>query len=377
MNNKLRTVALVSVLGLVAMLAIKDGQAQIKVPPKLAPKPPAPIVKPIVFKSISVSPQLRQALRTKQHVNLKLLKNNIRYRGNLPVIKIRGTRNYVLQRAVSEPKGQVQRVPLTLAKKLTRYKGYYSKLHIGKAVKLPIIADIVDHRSKQTEIRDQGSRGTCVAHAALAGLEGYYKRQGHIRNISENHAYNVFMAQEGSTCMADTGLQTWRAADYMRDNRVCSEALSPYLDTTSSVCAVISSACNSNKRYGYTSAYKFFAPAFGGTGTAIATNPNYLESIVKAGYDIVLGVYVAGSDWFDGSAETGTVDVQTYSNGQPANPYGGHAMLLVGYNKSNNYFIFKNSWGTDAGHNGYFYLSYEYLETYAKYGYVILGATPA
>ena len=120
-----------------------------------------------------------------------------------------------------------------------------------------------------------------------------------------------------------------------------------------------------------------FAPAFGGTGTDIATNTNYLESLLDAGNDVVMGVYVAGNDWHNGVAESGAVDVQILGNGNPAGAYGGHAMLMVGYSKAGNYFIFKNSWGTAVGHSGYFFLTYEYLQTYAKYGYVLSTATPS
>lgn len=82
---------------------------------------------------------------------------------------------------------------------------------------------------------------------------------------------------------------------------------------------------------------------------------------------------MAGTDWSDGTAKSGVVDVQRNGNGTPAGSFGGHAMTLVGYNSTSNYFIFKNSWGTAGGHDGYYHLSYEYLQTYAKYGYVIVG----
>ena len=40
------------------------------------------------------------------------------------------------------------------------------------------------------------------------------------------------------------------------------------------------------------------------------------------------------------------------------NVIGGHAVLAVGYNV--NFIICKNSWGTQFGDKGYFYLSYKY-----------------
>ena len=61
--------------------------------------------------------------------------------------------------------------------------------------------------------------------------------------------------------------------------------------------------------------------------------------------------------------------------GSPAPSVGGHAMLLVGFNRpaliANRYFIFKNSWNASHGHSGYFYLSYDYIRTYGKYGYAV------
>ncbi|MBM3225347.1 MAG: hypothetical protein FJZ47_16305 [Candidatus Tectomicrobia bacterium] len=52
---------------------------------------------------------------------------------------------------------------------------------------------------------------------------------------------------------------------------------------------------------------------------------------------------------------------------------GGHAMVIVGYDRLAPlpYFICKNSWGVSAGRSGYYYLSYDYMRTYAKYGYIV------
>ena len=68
-------------------------------------------------------------------------------------------------------------------------------------------------------------------------------------------------------------------------------------------------------------------------------------------------------------------------SGSPLPSVGGHAMLIVGYDKSKTtypeeYFIVKNSWGTSCGQSGYIYLSYDYIRTYAKYGYYITGVKP-
>ena len=50
-------------------------------------------------------------------------------------------------------------------------------------------------------------------------------------------------------------------------------------------------------------------------------------------------------------------------------------MLIVGYDRAGliPYFICKNSWGAAKGDGGYYYLSYDYLIEYAKYGYIVHG----
>jgi len=40
---------------------------------------------------------------------------------------------------------------------------------------------------------------------------------------------------------------------------------------------------------------------------------------------------------------------------------GGHAVLAVGYDDANQWFIVRNSWGTGWGMKGYFTLPYSYL----------------
>jgi len=41
--------------------------------------------------------------------------------------------------------------------------------------------------------------------------------------------------------------------------------------------------------------------------------------------------------------------------------YGGHAIVLVGYNDDTGYFMLRNSWGEGWGEKGYGYLPYEYV----------------
>jgi hypothetical protein len=68
----------------------------------------------------------------------------------------------------------------------------------------------------------------------------------------------------------------------------------------------------------------------------------------------------------------GIIDVKLGPSGQPIFGAGGHAMVLVGFEDTGEqkYFIVKNSWGTENRARGYLRLSYDYIRTYARYGYV-------
>jgi C1A family cysteine protease len=54
-----------------------------------------------------------------------------------------------------------------------------------------------------------------------------------------------------------------------------------------------------------------------------------------------------------------------YPNTRRERLLGGHAVLLVGYNKSTNMFIARNSWGKRWGDGGYFYMPFQVIQNTA------------
>ncbi len=63
----------------------------------------------------------------------------------------------------------------------------------------------------------------------------------------------------------------------------------------------------------------------------------------------------------------------------PSNTYaGGHVMLIVGYDDTQNAWIVKNSWGTGWGESGYAYIGYGQckIDAYAKYGLTLTNPDP-
>jgi C1A family cysteine protease len=228
---------------------------------------------------------------------------------------------------------------------------------------------VVDHRPNQTSIKDQKDRGTCVCFASLACLEAIVKAtQGKTLNLSEQYANWLFMKEE-SRNQCDDGLRTTLAARYLSKAGVCRESKWRYENRAKvqTHCGgQPSAAAVADAVYGigqYT-----LIDRLGLNGPSIA-NPAYLETLLAQGFDIVFGTNVA---WGQPDAN-GVYDVLTDAFGNPLQSRGGHAMLIVGYDRNGPlpFFIVKNSWGTVSGVQGYYYLSYDYVRTYAKYGYVV------
>jgi len=258
-----------------------------------------------------------------------------------------------------------------LAKPIADLRPYILK----QAVIVKLTPTVVDHRPNQTSVKNQSNRGTCVCFASMAGLEVAYG--GGSLDLSEQYANYLYMKAEGHGCKS-AGLQTHMSADYLAAHGVCQEGICQYQNDKYN----FPSYCNNGglpapaKRVSAEASSPYRIKTYqkiwrndsliSDSGLWI-NNPRYLEALLRSGKDIVFGTHVAG--WV--TPYTGVLDVKLDPDGDPLPSVGGHAMLIVGYNKPGEYFIVKNSWGTSKGQAGYLYLSYDYIRTYAKYGYVI------
>jgi C1A family cysteine protease len=96
-------------------------------------------------------------------------------------------------------------------------------------------------------------------------------------------------------------------------------------------------------------------PALSATGPERMTEPSSIKGCLAHGYPIVFGFTVYPS--IDRAEAHGVLPMPGTSERED----GGHCVVLVGYNDKDRHFIVRNSWGTDWGDEGYFYMPYEYV----------------
>jgi len=227
---------------------------------------------------------------------------------------------------------------------------------------------IVDHRPLQSPVKNQGERGTCVSHASLGLLE----TAPHIPDdLSEQYTHYKFNDLAGRPHNTNSGLPTTDAAPLLAraEGRICLEHEWPYIADQSTIDAAVAagsyeppSSATANQTFGYGS-YKIISD-LGVEGESIK-NTRYLESLLALGLDIVFGAWASWPEEDNRDVLRPLLD-----DGQPIGR-GGHAMLLVGYDRPSQYFIVKNSWGAGWGHAGYAYFHYDFMRSCPKYGFTV------
>jgi hypothetical protein len=354
--------------------AASDAQPRSTPPP--APAPPAtpalpsaaaaPLLRPVI-----VAPTLLASLKAKRPFEVAKL-SFVRRDAEGPILQRRGRDYRLMEAQATTDKVQNTAAPLPVALQ-TKFGQRITSWRPGAVVPPAATDPTADHRSAQSPVKDQGYRSTCSSFATVAGLEALLARKTRVvPDLSENHDFNEGLTILGHGCMGSKGIQTWAAVDGALKG-VCAESQFAY----PLGCLETPPACTGSAKNKLTSVYSMYTPSHGVPDVAEnlahrADNVDLLEAWLASGHDIIYAVDVAGSDWGDGTAESGVIDVQVTKYGTPSGPYGAHAMLMVGYDRPGRYFIFKNSYRADTGHAGYLYLSYDYVQTYAWYGFAVV-----
>ena len=206
-----------------------------------------------------------------------------------------------------------------------------------------------------TPVKNQGQCGSCWAFATTAALESYTLIQNHTPNTNLDLSEQVLISCSGAgSC---DGGYIHKASDFIRDTGLPLESCYPYT-ATNGYCA---NACPNWQ----SSTYKI------GEWQWVTTGQPALDAIKNALF--TYGPLVTYMEVYD--------DFNYYKGGiysyTGGGYQGGHAVTIVGYDDSGQYFIVKNSWGTGWGESGYFKIAYSEMNSVVEFGkYTIAYLNP-
>ena len=205
-------------------------------------------------------------------------------------------------------------------------------------------SSVVDLRPYCSSIENQGNLGSCTGQAIAGAIELLHKRASRTLDVSRLFIY-YYERSMISTVNYDSGA-------YIRDGiKVCYtygapvESLWPYNINKFRTLPPSTAMQDAAKRK--VTSYQRVAD-FNGVIDAVAS-----------GYPVVVGFTVYSSFESNSVARTG---VMPYPNTSTERVLGGHAVLIVGYNKNRNVFIVRNSWGSGWGEGGYFYMPFQVIQ---------------
>ena len=213
---------------------------------------------------------------------------------------------------------------------------------------------LVDLRSYCSPIENQGSLGSCTGQSIAGAIELLNKRGGKPNDVSRLFIYYYERVLLG-TVNYDSGA-------YIRDGIKATNKYGASLES----------------RWPYDIRKYKQEPVTEAKTDALNRKVTRYERVedfngcidaLSNGYPVVMGFYVYESFMSKNVAKTG---IMPYPNTKREKLLGGHAVLLVGYNKTKKVFIVRNSWGTNWGDNGYFYMPFDVVNPNMSSDYWII-----
>ena len=210
-----------------------------------------------------------------------------------------------------------------------------------KATTLPPMVDLRDGCSP---VEDQKQLGSCTANALVGNLEFLEKKARDIfyTDLSRLFIYYNERALE-HTVASDSGATLRDGIKTLKAYGVCSEGTWPYQVTKFRAKPSVSCYREASK-HKISSYHRIMSL-------------NDMKFCLAEGYPFVLGITLYETFESAGVAKSGVV----YMPRPGERALGGHAVMAVGYDDTNNRFLIRNSWGKDWGQDGYFTIPYNYL----------------
>lgn len=234
---------------------------------------------------------------------------------------------------------------------------------------LQSIPSRVDLSAGLPPVGNQGSQGSCVGWSTAY----YYKTLQENRErewgiTTSAHQFSpawIYNQRSTSNCSRDAGMSYYNAFTILKSKGAAPLASFPY--SVSDTCTQPSQAVKDE-------ALQYRAENYGAIFSQQgAADLNALKTLLANGEPFAIAVPVYSSFY---SASYQNPVIPRHTDGETF--YGGHAMMVVGYDDSVGGFYTVNSWGAGWARNGYCYLSYDFVqqdawEAWVMYDYIEPG----
>jgi C1A family cysteine protease len=211
-------------------------------------------------------------------------------------------------------------------------------------VNLGKLPDKVDLRPNCPPVYDQGQLGSCTANA-IAGAIEFGRMKEHKQDVVPSRLFIYYNERviEG-TVNSDSGAMIRDGIKSVATDGDAPETEWPY-DITKFTEKPPAKVYSDAKQYKVLQYQR------------VLRNLTQMKGCLASGYPFVFGFSVYESFESPEVAKTGQVSMP----GSNEQEIGGHAVVAVGYDDSQQRFIVRNSWGGDWGIAGYFTMPYTYL----------------
>lgn len=205
-------------------------------------------------------------------------------------------------------------------------------------------SDIVDLRKHCTPIENQLNLGSCTGQAIAGAIELLNNRNGKHQDISRLFIYYYERVLIG-TVNYDSGAYIRDGIKVTNKQGAPLEKLWPYIIQRFAARPSLSAITDALKRR--VTLYER------------VTDHNGCLDAINNGYPVTIGFDVYSSFLSSTVTRTG---MMPYPDTTRESLLGGHAVLLVGYNKKTKRYIARNSWGIGWGDKGYFYMPFQVIQ---------------
>lgn len=218
-------------------------------------------------------------------------------------------------------------------------------LYAAPVAALPALSLRVDLRGQCPPIYDQGALGSCTANGIGGAMQFERAKQKLEPDFIPSRLfiyYNERVIEH--TVKSDSGAMIRDGIKSVAKDGVCPEDEWPY---------TIEKFAAKPPRRCYKSALRYRVTQY----QRIIQNLNQMKGCLASGYPFVFGFTVYESFESQQVAQSGTVPMP----GSAEQLMGGHCVIAVGYDESQQRFIVRNSWGEAWGMEGYCTMPYAYL----------------